>query len=324
MSLPGKFCIGILEEDNPLKSYFRFKPLLVAEEGRYVPFSEPDTYPQDSCIRIVPDKNEAYHFKARMRRMGLFCVVDLRAHPDENDKIRPNKNYREDGPERNAFIIYSDVVKEPAPGLILELLPESMADKPCPMPRTAQVLLKGEEPLPERLCWEPLPDDETIGALKPTGELCPLDRAQLFDLPTFGEQTVAFAILPPPEPDPVPAPRPVDAAHRPAEPLRAPQEVAAPRAPIPQPVAEPHRPDHAPADAKPWIHHDDSMLPRPVDPRLSPAQRSLAAQSGLNPRRGRSLQERARLLISIAHPDDREMLEREAFERFGPHFLKVA
>ena len=38
---------------------------------------------------------------------------------------------------------------------------------------------------------------------------------------------------------------------------------------------------------------------------------------------GKSLQERARLLISIAHPDDREMLEREAFERFGPHFLRV-
>lgn len=38
---------------------------------------------------------------------------------------------------------------------------------------------------------------------------------------------------------------------------------------------------------------------------------------------GRSLQERAKLLISIAHPDDREMLEREAFERFGPHFLGV-
>ena len=38
---------------------------------------------------------------------------------------------------------------------------------------------------------------------------------------------------------------------------------------------------------------------------------------------GRSLQERAKLLISIAHPNDREMLEREAFERFGPHFLGV-
>ena len=35
---------------------------------------------------------------------------------------------------------------------------------------------------------------------------------------------------------------------------------------------------------------------------------------------GKSLQERARLLISIAHPDDREMLDREAFERFGPHW----
>lgn len=39
---------------------------------------------------------------------------------------------------------------------------------------------------------------------------------------------------------------------------------------------------------------------------------------------GKSLQERAKLLISIAHPDDREMLEREAFERFGKHFLNLA
>jgi len=35
---------------------------------------------------------------------------------------------------------------------------------------------------------------------------------------------------------------------------------------------------------------------------------------------GKSLQERAKLLISIAHPEDREMLDREAFERFGPHY----
>lgn len=35
---------------------------------------------------------------------------------------------------------------------------------------------------------------------------------------------------------------------------------------------------------------------------------------------GRSLQERAKLMISIAHPDDRESLDRAAFERFGPHW----
>ena len=35
---------------------------------------------------------------------------------------------------------------------------------------------------------------------------------------------------------------------------------------------------------------------------------------------GKSLQERAKLLISIAHPDDRNHLDEEAFKRFGPHY----
>lgn len=35
---------------------------------------------------------------------------------------------------------------------------------------------------------------------------------------------------------------------------------------------------------------------------------------------GKSMQERAKLIISIAHPDHREALDRAAFERFGPHY----
>lgn len=35
---------------------------------------------------------------------------------------------------------------------------------------------------------------------------------------------------------------------------------------------------------------------------------------------GRTLQDRAKLIISIAHPDHQELLDKAAFERFGPHF----
>lgn len=38
---------------------------------------------------------------------------------------------------------------------------------------------------------------------------------------------------------------------------------------------------------------------------------------------GKSLQERAKLLISVSHPDHREELERAAFERYGSHFYFV-
>lgn len=39
---------------------------------------------------------------------------------------------------------------------------------------------------------------------------------------------------------------------------------------------------------------------------------------------GQSMKERARRLIAIAHPDDREMLEKAAFERWGGHWTPVS
>lgn len=39
---------------------------------------------------------------------------------------------------------------------------------------------------------------------------------------------------------------------------------------------------------------------------------------------GRSMQERAKLLTSVAHPDDRENLDKAAFERFGSHYHFVS
>ena len=38
---------------------------------------------------------------------------------------------------------------------------------------------------------------------------------------------------------------------------------------------------------------------------------------------GKSLQERAKLVISVAHPSAQEELDKAAFERFGPHFHYV-
>ena len=38
---------------------------------------------------------------------------------------------------------------------------------------------------------------------------------------------------------------------------------------------------------------------------------------------GKSMQERAKALISIAHPDHQESLDRAAFERFGPHYTTI-
>ena len=287
MTLPGKLCIGILEEDNPQKSYFRFKPLLLANGEVFEKYEEPDEFPENGCIRIVPDKNESSRFKARMRRMGGFCVVDLREHPDENDKIRPNKNYHGDESEPNAYIIYSDVVREPGEGQIVEIVAQDAPDDAVnialtlPTPRTARVLMRAGGDVCDCL-WSHAPIAEIEGGVAFTRTDCKVEMAaaQRFDIPGFGEETLSFFIAAPGKelftPDAQPVPAPITAPRQAAHPERPAQEVA--------PEAESRA-------EKPWITRDARVVPRPVDPRLSPREQEIALQTGINPRRGRSLKE---------------------------------
>ena len=195
MPIPGKYCFGILEEDNPLKAYFRFKPLLVENEGKYERFAEEDAYPEDGCIRIVPDKNESSRFKTRMRRLGRYAVVDLRSHPNENDKIRPNKNYRGDGIEQNTNIIYSDVVQEPPAGSVLEVLTLDIpADSThmaltMPLPGTRHVLVRGTDGTLSPYVWiaEAMEDIENGVSLSRSEASFDGGAHAQFDVPGFHE-----------------------------------------------------------------------------------------------------------------------------------------
>ena len=272
--LPGKLCIGILEEDNPLKAYFRLKPLLIESDGKYEHVDGVGAYPEEGCIRIVPDKNESSHFKARMRRMGRYCVLDLREHAGENDKIRPNKNYHGDDTEHNAHIVYSDVVREPADDMIFEiaeeLAPGAWSGAAPGTPR----LLRGEAL--ETWAYTASAEENGQGSVALDGAALVEEELQRFEIPGFPGETLRFAIkLPGSMASVIGEPKPRQ--ERPAAPSAAPAE---------PPLAEP-----GPAQPeKPWIIRE---LPKAAQPhgRLSNLQQSLRAQSGLNPRRNRSLQE---------------------------------
>lgn len=254
MTLPGKVTIGYLEEDLPQKAYFRIKPLFVSGDGVFERVEDArGEFPDEGGVRIVPDKNESSRFKARMRTLGRYCALDLRQHPAENDKIRPNKNYNPDRSEFNRNIVYSDVVTEcrtewlmevvraekNAEGVVRAILPRR------PGTRRVAVVLDGEVSAP----WHAQAgeaegeyrftlDAEAEGFRKPAAE------AGIYVIPLAeGEETEIII------PDNETAPK--------AEPISETVEAPAVRA----------------------------------NPRLSPREAALLAQTGLNPRRGRSLSE---------------------------------
>lgn len=121
MAINGCLTLAWLEEDDPSRGFFRVKPaaLIAPEPKVYVHDGE---YGDEDFLRVVPDKNEMSTFKQRMRTLGRLCLIDLRAHPRENDKIRQNKNYAA-GNDKNPFMIYSDVIREVPDGLVCEICP---------------------------------------------------------------------------------------------------------------------------------------------------------------------------------------------------------
>ena len=253
--LPGKLCIGIVEEDNPLKSYFRMRPLLIEADGEYHACDFTETYAKDGCLRIVPDKNESSHFKARRRCMGGYCVMDLRAHDGENDKIRLNKNFRGDDSERNAYIVYSDVVREPADDMIFEIFDADSADASGAwrrnLPRTKHVLLEGADDL-----WIVERDD--AGAIRARRDGAAPENLQRFEIDSEGG-ALRFAIRRACDMDTVIG------------------------------VPEIKRPE--PAPAAPRMQPVEAMQAREIKAFKPTEEQLFSEQCGLNPRRNRSLQE---------------------------------
>ncbi|MBP3453345.1 MAG: hypothetical protein J6M20_06480 [Clostridia bacterium] len=126
MNLERELVFCYIEEDNIQRAYFRVRPLMtisgdVQEEAQRL-------WPDDGCLRIVPDRNEQHTFKDRMRTLGGYCVMNLLGIPADANKIRTNKNYKPDKGEKNQFILYSDTVQALPEHTFFEVIEAKAAD----------------------------------------------------------------------------------------------------------------------------------------------------------------------------------------------------
>ena len=341
MILPGKLTIGFLQEDNPQKFFFRVSPLIIKEENGYQVVEDArQEFLEDGFIRIVPDKNEMSHFKTRMRSLGRYCLLDLRRHTGENDKIRPNKNHAGETGDRNAFIVYSDVVARINPRFMAEAVAPDQ-DGLFPAPGTPLVAVMQDGQVRGIYAWANRSDAACIIGDSLTDQDLSDAAAQLIDVtvnnapvqlllnlgawgvaPAEGEERIEECAVPdkpaetpraeaPEAPAPraaAPEPEPERSAERPAERIiereksaDRPVERIAPRA------AESEKaPESAP---KPWLQHTTYVFPRVVaSSRLSPRAQSLQQQSGFNPHRSASIKDviddmwRQSRLDQLGHP----------------------
>ena len=126
MSLERELILGSVEEDNTQRAFFRIHPFMTIEG----PAAETAKalWPDEGCLRVVPDRAEQHTFKERMRQLNGWCVIDLAAFAPDANKIRTNKNYHPDRGEVNQYIVYSDTVHAVPENIYYELLAGDVAD----------------------------------------------------------------------------------------------------------------------------------------------------------------------------------------------------
>ena len=214
-------------------------------------------------------------------------LLDLRAHPGENDKIRPNKNYRVDPAETNAYIVYSDVVVEPPAGMLYEVLdraaPEDSAHMALtmPLPGTQRVLFRAEDGGVAPALWRAAAMEGVEGAVELSREESGVlpGRGAETRLPGFaGEETCVLLA----------APGALRCWRRPRSRRRA--VVPAAHGGGCQPEDRARSRGEEAAAARPATGARRGARER-EKPRLNARAQAMALQTGLNPRRSRSLQE---------------------------------
>ena len=269
MTLPGKIARCQLEEDNPQRAYFRLRPVLVNDGAGFLDAAEcPEQFPDEGYIRIVPDKNEALRFKNRMRSLGGYCVMDLSRFPGESEKIRPNKNYNAENGEVNRFIVYSDVIGACGEYKLRQVLDAASSE-------SGAALRQGEKVYTARML------------LKEDG------RAKGPFIPETAQETGECALVPDEAAEPLDlsCEELVKVERDGAEVLL----YVSPALALPAPAEEKPAPESAPApvrEEKPAEEKPASPAPAQAESEERPRRRKnepAVGQTGLNPRRGRSI-----------------------------------
>lgn len=201
MNLERELVFCFIEEDNIQRAYFRVRPLLTVSGA--VQDEAQRLWPDDGCLRIVPDRNEQHTFKERMRTLGSWCVMNLVGISADANKIRTNKNYKPDKGERNQFILYSDTVQALPEHTFFQVLEGSAGDYAALAAKAITPLFYIREndtlygPVSKQRPAQPETAQEAFGVLYPLA--CP-----------DGAERVMLCIAQTPDPMPAPDPKPVE------------------------------------------------------------------------------------------------------------------